>query len=380
VLTISAPRLLRAGTLTGPGAVVLDEGVIHDVLDEVPAPGPDHIALDSGVLTPGLVDIQINGAYGVDFSTAADDEWAHVAATLPGTGVTAYLPTFITAPLAHLTERLDATARLRDLLPPGRHARCLGAHLEGPFLSHARPGVHEVSYLTEPSNAAIDTLLADEDTRKVLTMVTLAPELPGAVAAIRRFTSLGVRVSIGHTDARGVDVTAAADAGATLVTHIFNAQRGLAHREPGVPGAALVDPRYRCGLIADMHHVVPEICTLIWNAAPGRVVLVTDAMAAAGMAPGRYELAGIPVTLANGVPRRDDGTLAGSTLTLDAAVRNMIGIGLDPAGVLDAASRIPADAIGRPELGRIAPGATADLVWWNDDFTVQRTWIGGLEH
>lgn len=379
MLTISAPRLLRAGTLTGPGAVVLDQGVIHDVLDEVPAPGPDHIALESGVLSPGLVDLQINGAYGVDLSSATDDEWEHVAATLPGTGVTSYVPTFITAPLARLIERLEATARLRDLLPPGRFARCLGAHLEGPFLSHAKPGVHEAGYFTEPSESAIDTLLADEDSRKVLAMVTLAPELPGATAAIRRLTAAGVRVSIGHTNARASDVAAAADAGATLVTHIFNAQRPLAHREPGVPGAALVDPRYRCGLIADLHHVAPEICTLIWNAAPGRVVLVTDAMAAAGMAPGRYEISGIEVTLANGVPRREDGTLAGSSLTLDAAVRNMIGLGLDPAAVLEAAGRVPADAIGRPELGRLEPGAAADVVWWGDDFSVRRTWIAGVE-
>jgi N-acetylglucosamine-6-phosphate deacetylase len=189
-----------------------------------------------------------------------------------------------------------------------------------------------------------------------------------------------VTVSIGHTDATAAQVEAAADAGATLVTHIFNAQRGLAHREPGVPGAALSDNRYRVGLIADLHHVAPEICTLIFRAAPGRVVLVTDAIAAAGMPPGSYVLAGIPVELGeDGVPRNVDGTIAGSALTLDQAVRNLLGLGMPLPTVIEAASKVPADALHRPDLGRIAVGARADLVHWTEDFHPARTWVDGRE-
>jgi N-acetylglucosamine-6-phosphate deacetylase len=214
----------------------------------------------------------------------------------------------------------------------------------------------------------------------ILTLLTLAPELTGALEAIKRLTGAGVPVSIGHTDATAAQVEAAADAGATLVTHIFNAQRGLAHREPGVPGAALADERYRVGLIADLHHVAAEICTLIFRAAPGRVVLVTDAIAAAGMEPGAYVLAGIPVTLGeDGVPRNADGTIAGSALTLDQAVRNMIGLGLSVPRVIEAASLVPADALGRTDLGRIAVGSRADLVHWTEDFHPARTWVDGRE-
>ena len=306
--TISAPRAVIDGRLTGPLTVTVEDGVITAL-----QPDPDggrqaaaDVALPDGVLTAGLVDIQINGAFGVDFSGADDGQWDAVAAALPGTGVTAFQPTFITAPLDSLAGTFAATARARHRQEHGRYARILGVHLEGPFLSPARNGVHEKRFLAAPTESALDYLL-DAPDAGLLTMVTIAPELAGALAAVRRLTAAGIRVSVGHTDATAAQITEAADAGATLVTHIFNAQRGLAHREPGVPGATMVDQRYYCGLIADLHHVVPEICTLVWRGARGRVVLVTDAIAAAGMPPGEYELSGIPVVLRDGVPR-DAGT------------------------------------------------------------------------
>lgn len=383
--TISAPRAVVDGRMTGPVTVAIDDGVIRavrfaDPLESAPA----DIVLADGVLTAGLVDIQINGAFGVDFSCADDAGWDRVAAALPSTGVTAFQPTYITAPLGTLVSglhtvveaRLRQQAGARDL---GVFARILGLHLEGPFLSPVRHGVHEKRFLAEPTPEAIERLLGAPG-HEILTMVTLAPELPGALDAIRRLTCAGVRVSVGHTDATADQITAAAEMGATLVTHIFNAQRGLAHREPGVPGATMADQRFYCGLIADLHHVAPEVCSLVWKGARGRVVLVTDAIAAAGMPPGAYELSGIPVVLgADGVPRNADGTIAGSALTLDQAVRNMISLGLPAAQVVEAASRIPADALGRADLGRIAVGARADLVWWSEDFHPRRTWVDGRE-
>jgi len=403
VPTISAPRAVVDGRTTGPVTVAVEDGAIRQVLvhDGAARGGPGHngsgsahadVVLADGVLTAGLVDIQINGAFGVDFSAAAEADWDRVAAELPATGVTSFQPTFITAPLGTLVSGLHTAAEARLRLGSGaasgsdpgsaRHdgsARILGVHLEGPFLSPVRHGVHEQRYLAEPTREAIDRLLG-APAREILTMVTLAPELPGALDAIRRLTAAGVRVSVGHTDATAAEITAAADAGASLVTHIFNAQRGLAHREPGVPGATMADRRFYCGLIADLHHVAPEICGLVWKGARGRVVLVTDAIAAAGMPPGRYVLSGIPVELgADGVPRNADGTIAGSALTLDQAVRNMIRLGLPAAQVVEAASRIPADALGRGDLGRIAVGARADLVWWSDDFHPRRTWVDGRE-
>ena len=374
--SISAPRVLLDGRLTGPATVVVDGGVVTEVLEGA-APDAD-IALASGVLSPGLVDIQTNGSFGVDFITATADDWRRVSAQLPSTGVTAFQPTYITAPLDVLLAGLE---RAGGVLPGLPGAQAVGVHLEGPFLSPNKPGVHDPRYLVAPTpervGAVLDSLTADA-TRGLVTMVTLAPELDGGFEAVRHLAKAGVRVSLGHTDALAEQVLAAADEGATLVTHIFNAQRPLNHREPGVPGAALYDTRFTCGLIADLHHVAPEICTLVWRAAPGRVALVTDAIAAAGMPPGEYELSGIRVFLdEDGVPRDAAGVIAGSALTLDRAVRNLVGIGLDEASVLHAATRVPADALGRADLGRIEPGARADLVWFSDGYHPLRTWIAG---
>lgn len=375
-MRISARSAVVDGAL-GPVTIRVDDRLITAV--EPYADPEADIVLDEGVLTSGLVDIQINGAFGVDFAAADEAGWDSIAAKLPSTGVTSFQPTLITAPLSELIAGLDTATEARDRQEDGPYARILGVHLEGPWLSPKKHGVHEARYLAEPTPAAVDTLMSAVGF-DILTLVTLAPELPGALEAIRRLSEAGVTVSIGHTDATAAQVEAAADAGATLVTHIFNAQRGLAHREPGVPGAALSDNRFRVGLIADLHHVAPEICTLIFRAAPGRVVLVTDAIAAAGMPPGSYVLAGIPVELGeDGVPRNADGTIAGSALTLDQAVRNLIGLGMPVPTVIDAASKVPADALHRADLGRIAVGARADLVHWTEDFHPARTWVDGRE-
>jgi N-acetylglucosamine-6-phosphate deacetylase len=376
----SAPRVLVDGGMVGPAAVVFSDGVVTDVLDGVPAAAPDHVALDSGVLTAGMVDVQINGAYGVDFVKASEDEYRTVARTLPSTGVTAFQPTYITAPVETLVAGLERAAAARDRLRGEAGARILGVHLEGPFLSPDQAGVHPVAHMRHPSPALLDQLLAGEASRRMPSTVTLAPELPGGLDAIRRLTAAGVRVSVGHSNALAADVRAAADAGATMVTHLFNAQRGLGHREPGVAGQALADSRLTVGLIADLHHVVGEVCAIVMRAAPGRVALVTDAIAAAGMPPGHYELGGIEVGIAeNDVPRTMDGTIAGSALTLDRAVRNLIGVGCDPVQVLRAATETPANALGRADLGRLVAGALADLVWWSDDFHPRQAWVGGAE-
>ena len=377
---ISAPRVLVDGQWAGPATVVHADGVITDVLDGAAKDATDHVMLPSGVLTAGLVDIQINGAYGVDFVKATEDEWLTVARTLPSTGVTAFQPTYITAPVDTLVAGLERAAAARSRLSDQPVARIIGVHLEGPFLSPDQAGVHPVAHMRPPSPDLLDRLLDGEPGRGVLTTVTLAPELAGGLAAVRRLTGAGVRVSIGHSNAVAAEVRAAADAGASMVTHLFNAQRGLGHREPGVAGQALSDPRLTAGLIADLHHVVGEVCGIVMRAAPGRVALVTDAIAAAGMPPGHYELGGIEVGIAeNDVPRNMNGTIAGSALTLDRAVRNLIGLGCDPVQVLRAASETPANAIGRPELGRLMVGAMADMVWWSDDFHPRRAWVGGAE-
>jgi N-acetylglucosamine-6-phosphate deacetylase len=213
-------------------------------------------------------------------------------------------------------------------------------------------------------------------------MVTLAPEIDGAIAAIKQLADAGVIASVGHSDATATQVAAAASAGARLVTHLFNAQRPLHHREPGVVGQALTDSRLSSGLIADLHHVAGAIAGLAFRAAPGRIFLVTDATASAGMVPGRYVLGGEPidVTGADGTPPvRDDGTLAGSALRMDRAIANMVTVGIALPDAVAAATRIPADLIGRPDIGRIEAAATADLTWLNDELTTTATWVSGSQ-
>jgi N-acetylglucosamine-6-phosphate deacetylase len=373
VSTLRAPRVVVPGAVLQDAVVEVQDGRVFDVRTG----GPADVDLGHGVLAPGLVDLQVNGCYGVDFVDASAQEWDALTARLLDTGVTALLPTFITAPVDALADALRRTAQVLGALPDRPRARVLGVHLEGPFLSEARRGAHDPAWLRDPTVADVAELL-DAGTG-LLRLVTLAPERDGALEAVRTLAAAGVLVSVGHSDATAAQVGAAADAGARMVTHLFNAQRPLLHREPGVVGQALADGRLTSGLILDLHHVSAQAARIAFAAAPGRVVLVTDAAAPAGMPPGRYALGGQPVVLADGSPPlREDGTIAGSALRLDDAVANAVRLGVDLATAVAAASTVPADLVGRPDLGRIAPGATADLVWLDDDLRTRATWVGGV--
>ncbi|HVQ87412.1 MAG TPA: N-acetylglucosamine-6-phosphate deacetylase [Actinomycetes bacterium] len=382
---ISAPAILVSAEtgadsgIVGPGAVVVEDGSIVDVVDHVPKSAADHVQLPTGLLSAGMIDLQINGCFGVDFANASAEDWTSVRRQLVQTGVTTFLPTLITTAIEDLVKQLnDVAGQVNASGPPGS-ARALGVHLEGPFLSPLRAGAHDPGLMSDPEDSILDQLLAD-GRDALVSLVTLAPERAGSAAAIRRLCAAGIVVSVGHTDAIGEQVSSAADAGASMVTHIFNAQRGLHHREPGVPGIGLTDPRFRVGLIADFHHVDPEVIKLTFAAAPGRVVLVTDAVAAAGMPPGTNTL-GNDTTVVVGPdqpPRRVDGTLAGSTLTLDQAVRNVVALGISRDMALRAATQVPAQALGRTDLGVLTPGAIADIVWWDHSLAVREVWVGGV--
>nr|WP_042190859.1 N-acetylglucosamine-6-phosphate deacetylase [Kibdelosporangium sp. MJ126-NF4]CEL19646.1 N-acetylglucosamine-6-phosphate deacetylase [Kibdelosporangium sp. MJ126-NF4]CTQ94554.1 N-acetylglucosamine-6-phosphate deacetylase (EC 3.5.1.25) [Kibdelosporangium sp. MJ126-NF4] len=365
---LAAQKALIGRGFTGPVSVHIEDGRIADVTE-----GADGDAA-SGLLTPGLVDIQVNGAFGADFAEIDNDGMRRIVRNLPRTGVTRFLPTLITADLHRLLEQARTVLAAVSTVN-GSGARSLGVHLEGPFLSPKRPGVHDPSLMVEPTAERINAVL---ELRDALRMVTLAPELPGGFEAVKRLTEAGVLVAVGHTDATGAETAKAADLGAQMVTHLFNAQRGLGHREPGVPGVALVDERYTLGLIADLAHVGADACRLVFKAAGDRVALVTDAVAAAGMPPGVYRLGGADVLLSDdGVPRSAEGTIAGSALTLDRAIRNVISIGVDPVTAFRAATVVPADAIGESAMGRIEPGALADLVLWDDELRPSKVWVEG---
>lgn len=325
------------------------------------------------IAAPGFVDLQVNGFAGVDLLAADADGYARAGLALAATGVTAYQPTFVTTRSDELAAALDTLAGVMAEPPPG--ARILGAHLEGPFLSPARAGTHPTQHLRDPDPDLVEGWLSTG----VVRSVTLAPELPGGLDLVGQLVAAGVTVSCGHTDADATTAGAAFDRGATTVTHLFNAMRPFHHRDPGIVGAAIGRPSVSLQLIVDDVHLAPEAVRLAWAAGHGRTLLVTDAIEAAGMPDGSYRLGEVTVTKRGAEVRRDDGTLAGSALTMDAAVRNVVALDLPVAEALDAASRIPARTVGDRRCGRLVPGGPADLVVLDDELAVRRVLIDGRE-
>ncbi|MGH9120157.1 MAG: N-acetylglucosamine-6-phosphate deacetylase [Acidimicrobiales bacterium] len=326
----------------------------------------------AGLAAPGFVDLQVNGFFGVDFLAADPDGYERAGRALAATGVTAYQPTFVTSPV-EVYEAALATAAALPSTPGG--PRVLGVHLEGPFLAPSRRGAHNADLLLPPDPALLRRLLAAGP----VAYVTLAPELPGALALIADMVALGIVVSLGHSDADAAAAHAGFDAGATTVTHLFNAMPAFGHRTPGLAGAALARPDVVVQAIVDHVHLAPEATQVAWAAARGRFALVTDAIEAAGLLSGRHRLGDRKVTVADGEVRLDDGTLAGSVLTMDRAVRNLAGLGVPVDEALVAASEVPAGVLRRVDLGRLTPQAAADIVVLDDALAPVRTVVGGIE-
>jgi N-acetylglucosamine-6-phosphate deacetylase len=319
------------------------------------------------IAAPGFVDLQVNGFAGVDFHAAGADGYRRAGEALLQTGTTAFQPTFVTAPEVEVADALAAMPG--DSCGP----RVLGAHLEGPFLSPRRIGAHDVGAARAPDRALLRRLL---DAGPVSQM-TLAPELRGAHALIDELVARGITVSCGHSDATAAEAHLAFDRGARTVTHLFNAMRPAVPRDPGIAMAALSRPDVAVQVIVDGHHLAAETVMVAWQAAAGRFALVTDAMAAAGMGDGRFFLGESEVRSENGVVRQEDGTLAGSTLTMLDAVRNLHGLGVELEDALAAASAVPARIAGRTDLGRLAVGAPADVVVLDDRLELRGVLVAG---
>jgi N-acetylglucosamine-6-phosphate deacetylase len=321
-------------------------------------------------ILPGLIDIQINGAFGHDFSEA-DADVASICRRLPQFGVTAFVPTIVTsAPEVYA----PALANLRHPPVPGE-SRILGVHIEGPFISHTYRGAHDPAQLRLPSIEEASRWLEAGDIR----WLTLAPELPGALALISFLVEHGVRVSIGHTDATWSEAAAGADAGATMATHLFNAMRPLRHRDPGVAGYVIATG-LTAGFIADGNHVAFETLRMVARIkAPDELVLITDALAGLGMPPGRYMVAGREYVSDGTSGRLLDGTLTGSLLPLNLALRNLVEeVGLEPAVAVRLATLNPARALGLDgTLGRVEVGRVANLAVVDEDWQVEATIAGG---
>ena len=360
-------------TTSGPtrAAVVVRDGKIVDLV-RGPRSGdlPEEHREFAGLLCPGFIDLQINGAFGADIG-ADPDAIRTLVAKLPTTGVTSFLPTLISSPPERYGEFLAALEE--GAVEDG--ARVLGAHLEGPFLAPHRKGAHDPSNLRPVDLDFLRRLLGLGTVR----IMTLAPELPNSSKAIELLVEEGAVASAGHTEATYEEITRAAEVGLSLGTHLYNAMRPVAHREPGAVGALLTDDRLRVGIIADGVHVHEAALRLAYRAKGSEgLVLVTDAMAAAGMTPGDYELGGRRVHLEDGAVRLPDGTLAGSALAMDEAVRNaadFLGISLTEA--VRMASEVPASALNLEGKGRIAAGCDADFVLLDARGTVLETIVAG---
>jgi len=353
---LAARRVLLPEGPLRAAAVRVEGHVIAEVVDGEPPPGAVAEVLPDGVvLVPGLVDLQVNGYAGADLQSGDVTSVRSAARAMALDGVSAFAGTVVTAPVELMRAAVDALVAVHHDPRPGE-ARVVAVHLEGPFLAPDARGVHPVEHLRPPDDALAGALLPPSG---VPAVVTLAPELPGALDLVRRLVARGVRVSLGHSRA-GADVArAAVDAGARLVTHLWNAQSGVVNRDPGVAALALTDPRVVAGLIADLVHVDPVTLALSWAAAPGRLALVTDATAASSAqdpsaATHRLGPAHL-VRGADGVPRDAAGRLAGSALRLDAAIGNVIAVTGDAEGALRAATSVPADALGVP-AGRLRAG------------------------
>lgn len=350
-MRIAGTQVLTPGGFVGPAAVVVDGDRITAVEPCASAP--------ARVIAPGFVDLQVNGVDTINCASAGGDGWDRLDALLFATGVTTWCPTLVTAPLADMAERVAHV--------PARPS-IAGIHLEGPFLG-GRPGAHPRSLIVPVDLDWLDALPPS------VRVVTIAPECDGALDAVRHLVARGVVVSLGHSAATLEQVRACTDAGARMVTHLYNGMPPLHHREPGIVGAALTDARLVAGLIADLVHVHPTAIDVAFRAKPGRIALVTDAVAWRGARIGRIE-----IVHDGSAPRLPDGTLAGSSLTMDQAVRNVVAsAGVDLADALVAASTTPAGVLGLTDRGRVAPGGRADLVVLDDGLGVRQVWAGGRQ-
>lgn len=359
-----------------PGTDVrVAEGIVQEVGTALAACDGETIIDGAGqYLLPGFVDVHIHGYAGHD-TMEGEEAVRRMSRGLYSQGVAAFLPTTMSASCA---DTQAAVAGIRAVMerPEAAGARVLGAHMEAPFLAPSKCGAQVKEHFINPSMEAL--LRYTNDDVAAVRIVTMAPELEGSEAFIREAGAAGITVSIGHTAATGEITHLAADWGATHVTHTFNAQTPIHHRDPGVPGAALVDDRLYCEMICDGVHLHPDIIRLLARAkGTQRAVMVTDSMEAAGLPDGEYALGGQAVFVRDGEARLASGVLAGSVLTMPQALRNMIHrFGFAPEDAVGMCTATPADSINEKVAGRIVPGSPAPLTLWDKEWNTMQV-IGG---
>jgi N-acetylglucosamine-6-phosphate deacetylase len=383
-----ATTLLHVGTAITPKGEIADAGIlIRDgeietvsprAAMELP-PGAEEVRARESTAIPGFVDVHIHGAGGRDVMEADETALGTITGRLAAFGTTSLLATTVTASADETVRAVQGIAKYISGQYQTNHARAeiLGIHFEGPFLSKARRGVHPAEWLQLPSAELLQRFLqAASGNARIL---TIAPELLGAMPCIDAARSLGMVVSIGHTDATYEQARAAVAHGAHHATHVYNAMRPFSHRDPGVIGAVLTAPEVTAELIADGIHV-DEIAMKVLLQAKGAqgVILISDGISATGMPDGKYMLGGLEVTVSGGVCRNAEGRLAGSTLTLDRALRNIVKLGIPVGDAVRMLTLNPATLLGIEfKKGALRTGADADIVLLNEGLEIERVWARG---
>lgn len=386
MLAFAAARLLTPTDEIEDALVLVEQGRIVEISLRSNRQLPAKISVTDfgdGVIAPGYVDLHIHGSAGYDVMDDTAEALPTIERLLARHGVTSYFPTTVTAPLdttLRALERLTNAIEKREKRNQDGDVRAvsLGIHLEGPFICHARRGVHPPESLLVPSLNSFEKFWQAAKGR--IRMMTIAPELEGAIEVIAEAARRGVCVSLGHSDADFAAAERGIAAGARHATHTFNAMRPLDHRSPGILGALLTDARVSADIIADGVHVDPAVVKLFADAkGPENTVLITDAISATGMPDGRYRLGSFEVDVRDGKCMAG-GKLAGSVLTMDRAVRNLAAFAeWDLPRAVAAASRNPACAARISNKGTLAMGADADFIVLNPEGEVLRTFVGGME-
>ena len=357
------------------GTVLFGDGSVADVRpdDSLIADAHEAHDYDDALILPGFVDLQVNGAFGIDVASESS-RLPELSRALLSTGTTSYVPTVISSPEGIYEEALPEVGAAAAGSSSG--AEVLGVHLEGPFINLEKRGAHAAAHVLRPDAELLGRLLDLGPVR----MVTLAPELDGADKLTALAANRGVVVSAGHSNIAFEPAYGVLDGRVVGVTHLFNAMSAMHHREPGLPGAAFAHPRAVCGLIADGLHVHPEMVGLAFRMlGPDRLCLVTDAIAAAGMKDGEYRLATRTVYVNDGVPKLGSGAIAGSVLTMREAFKNILAFtGCTVPEAARMASTSPARLIGEGRRkGRLTPGYDADVTVLDPDLSVQAVWLSG---
>lgn len=357
-------------------AVLIEGDRIDAVIEGNNLPNVDHKIDAAGkLLIPGFIDIHSHGADGADVCDDSLESLRHIARRKLQEGVTTWLPTTLTQPREKLKSIAAKIAAFRE---EGGLTRCPGMHVEGPFINKERAGAQNPQYVRPPDFAEIEEL----HSIMPATILSLAPEMPGALELIEGCKALGITCSAAHTSATAAQVFAACDAGLTHLTHYGNAMTPLHHREIGVIGAGMVDERLMIELICDLIHLSPDMLRLVFTTIPiDRLMMITDSVAASWIIEGEISLGGLAVEVKGNVARlKEGGALAGSTLLANEGFRNLVGAtGLPLHEVIKVTSWNQARSLGLEDLGKIVPGFFADLVLLNDDYSVAKTFVGGEE-